>query len=298
VNGAVISGVIALRVMTYNIHSCKGMDGRIRPDRIAQVIAKENPDVVALQEVRVGRVDPKEVDHPKKGGNAGIIEPPVGEYPLPPASVIPPRTLSNVARSTAPYTDQPGSIADALGYYHIFYPLVRMGKEDYGIALLSRYPLHLVRAANLPTLPKRPLLERRGAIWAEIKVGSARVQILNTHLGLNEKEKLEQVEALLGRDWMRSEKFTGAYVLCGDLNSSPHEKPYRHVANVALDAVKTLGKTVRQTWPSLLPVRGIDHVFIPPSAHATRIAVPWSRLTMISSDHLPLVADLKIPIGE
>ena len=43
----------SLRVMTYNVHSSTGMDGRISPDRIARVIARHDPDVIALQELDV-----------------------------------------------------------------------------------------------------------------------------------------------------------------------------------------------------------------------------------------------------
>ncbi len=44
-----------LRIMTYNVHSCIGMDGRSSTDRIARVIARYEPDIVALQELDVGR---------------------------------------------------------------------------------------------------------------------------------------------------------------------------------------------------------------------------------------------------
>lgn len=44
-----------LRVMTYNVHSCIGMDGRRSPERVARVIARYRPDIVALQELDVGR---------------------------------------------------------------------------------------------------------------------------------------------------------------------------------------------------------------------------------------------------
>jgi endonuclease/exonuclease/phosphatase family metal-dependent hydrolase len=43
-----------LRVVTYNIHRCRGMDGYTKPERIANVLKRLRPDVVALQEV-VGR---------------------------------------------------------------------------------------------------------------------------------------------------------------------------------------------------------------------------------------------------
>lgn len=40
-----------LRVATYNIHKCRGMDGRLRPARIAEVIRQLDADIIALQEV-------------------------------------------------------------------------------------------------------------------------------------------------------------------------------------------------------------------------------------------------------
>jgi endonuclease/exonuclease/phosphatase family metal-dependent hydrolase len=50
----------SLRVMTYNVRSCRGSDGRYRPERIAKVIAAHVPDVIALQEL--------DVMHPRSGG--------------------------------------------------------------------------------------------------------------------------------------------------------------------------------------------------------------------------------------
>jgi endonuclease/exonuclease/phosphatase family metal-dependent hydrolase len=39
------------RVATYNIHKCRGMDGRIRPSRVAAVLRELDADIIALQEV-------------------------------------------------------------------------------------------------------------------------------------------------------------------------------------------------------------------------------------------------------
>jgi endonuclease/exonuclease/phosphatase family metal-dependent hydrolase len=44
-----------LRIMTYNVHRCVGVDRKLDPGRIAAVIAQARPDIVALQEVDVGR---------------------------------------------------------------------------------------------------------------------------------------------------------------------------------------------------------------------------------------------------
>lgn len=48
-----------MNVASYNIHKCRGTDGRRRPDRILEVIRELNADLIALQEVdnRFGRRD-------------------------------------------------------------------------------------------------------------------------------------------------------------------------------------------------------------------------------------------------
>ena len=43
-----------LKIVTYNIHRCRGLDGYTKPDRIAMILGRLKPDVIALQEV-VGR---------------------------------------------------------------------------------------------------------------------------------------------------------------------------------------------------------------------------------------------------
>ena len=59
-----------LRILTYNVHRWLGTDRQISPSRIAEVIAACDPDIVALQEVRVGRVRAGEVDQAATVANA------------------------------------------------------------------------------------------------------------------------------------------------------------------------------------------------------------------------------------
>lgn len=61
-----------IRLLTYNVHSCIGLDGKLSPQRIARVIARYDPDVVALQEVDVGRARTGGVD--QAGLIAGLLE--------------------------------------------------------------------------------------------------------------------------------------------------------------------------------------------------------------------------------
>jgi endonuclease/exonuclease/phosphatase family metal-dependent hydrolase len=44
-----------LTVTSYNIHSCAGLDLRVRCERIAAILSRTHADVIALQEVRAGQ---------------------------------------------------------------------------------------------------------------------------------------------------------------------------------------------------------------------------------------------------
>jgi endonuclease/exonuclease/phosphatase family metal-dependent hydrolase len=50
------------RILTYNVHRCLGRDGHLSPARIAEVIAACEADIVALQELDIGRVRSGGVD--------------------------------------------------------------------------------------------------------------------------------------------------------------------------------------------------------------------------------------------
>ncbi len=51
-----------VRILTYNVHRCVGVDRRLDVGRVADVIAAQSPDIVALQELDVGRARTGGVD--------------------------------------------------------------------------------------------------------------------------------------------------------------------------------------------------------------------------------------------
>jgi endonuclease/exonuclease/phosphatase family metal-dependent hydrolase len=61
-----------LRIMTYNVHRCVGVDRAVSPDRIARVIARYEPDVIAVQELDVGHARTGYQDQPQL--LAGFLE--------------------------------------------------------------------------------------------------------------------------------------------------------------------------------------------------------------------------------
>ncbi|MDR7035930.1 endonuclease/exonuclease/phosphatase family metal-dependent hydrolase [Methylobacterium sp. BE186] len=239
-----------LRLMTYNIRHCRGVDGVISPARIAEVIAACEPDVVALQEVDVGRA--------RTGG-----------------------------------LDQAEEIARLLDMRHHFHPALQILEERYGDAILTTRPASLVKAGALPGLARRPGLEPRGALWVEIAVGGGRLQILNTHLGLSGRERLAQVEALLGPDWLGGDRARTPFVLVGDLNATPLSRAYRRLAARLTDVRGLAGGQGRgATFPSRFPVLRLDHVFVSDGVTAERAGVVRGALPRLASDHLPLLTEL------
>ena len=51
-----------LRVATYNVHGCVGMDRQRSESRIAEVITSTSADIVGLQELDLGRARSEHVD--------------------------------------------------------------------------------------------------------------------------------------------------------------------------------------------------------------------------------------------
>jgi endonuclease/exonuclease/phosphatase family metal-dependent hydrolase len=58
--------VTPFRLMTYNVHRCVGLDRRHSPERIAEVIRRHDPDIVAVQELEVGHRRTNHVHQPER----------------------------------------------------------------------------------------------------------------------------------------------------------------------------------------------------------------------------------------
>jgi endonuclease/exonuclease/phosphatase family metal-dependent hydrolase len=50
----------------------------------------------------------------------------------------------------------------------------------------------------------------------------------------------------------------------------------------------------RRTYPGLFPVLHLDHIYYAGRVEIMRIELPRTRLSLVASDHLPLVADVRI----
>lgn len=68
-----------LRIMTYNIHHCEGVDGKLDVERIAGVIRKQECDLVALQEVDRNTTRSQRVDQLVELGRLTGLQPYFGK---------------------------------------------------------------------------------------------------------------------------------------------------------------------------------------------------------------------------
>ena len=138
--------------------------------------------------------------------------------------------------------------------------------------------------------------EPRGAIWARVDCDGAKVNVVTAHFGLSAKERLAQMEALLGPEWLGPVLGSEPVVLCGDFNCLANSPPYRLATEKKLRDVQTSGggRRALNTFPSVRPAVRIDHIFISSHFVVERVDVTRDSLARVASDHLPLVADLRM----
>jgi endonuclease/exonuclease/phosphatase family metal-dependent hydrolase len=240
----------SLRVMTYNIHSCIGIDGKVRPERIVSVIKSCRADVIALQEV-------------------------------------------DARRRRSRHHEQAQFIAEALAMSHHYYAVADWGGEQYGLAVISRYPLEHVQSGHLTAADARRWTEARGAMWVKIDAPGGPVHVINTHFGLRREERLRQTAVLLGDEWLGRIPPDEPVVLCGDMNAGPKSPVCQSLGGKLLDAQTCVPNfRPRATFISTIPVRRLDHIFVSRHFHIQNVMQPRSPTAAVASDHLPVCAEL------
>jgi endonuclease/exonuclease/phosphatase family metal-dependent hydrolase len=232
-----------LRVATYNIHRCRGLDGRTRPDRIAAVIQSVEADVVALQEV-IGA-------GPRGGGHLETL-------------------------------------GAALGMGWVLAPARQLRGHHFGNAVMSRFPIvqHLHQDLTWKTCEPRRLQR------ADILVDGGALHIFNVHLGTAILERRYQAQRLT--TIVSDRHVNGPKLVLGDFNEW-----MRGLATTLLSEklnsvdLRDFLKR-RRTYPGVFPILNLDHIYHAGRVEILGVEVPRNRLALVASDHLPLVADIRI----
>lgn len=235
------------RIATYNIHKSRGLDGRVRIERIARVIARINADIVALQEV---------VSHERRS-----IEDHQANY-----------------------------LAKHLGYFPAIGETRKHRGGVYGNVTLSRWDFDLIRHVDL-SVPGR---EERGVLRTDVHIGQHLLHIFNVHLGTAHFERRTQAVRLMDEDLLRAIDISGPRIVLGDFNEWTHGLVTRTLS--AEFHLTDLRDHVSRTraYPAILPLLNLDHIYCDHQIKFRMALFHRDRLSLIASDHLPLVADLMI----
>jgi endonuclease/exonuclease/phosphatase family metal-dependent hydrolase len=221
--------VASVRVATYNVRHCRGIDGRVDVARTARVLDRCRADVVALQEVD-----------------------------------------RNVARSGR--IDEPAVLARLCGLHVRFWPTLRYGGGDFGLAIATTAELE----SAFELLDNGGLGGRRhGAVVARVQG----LTIVAAHLSRRPRARAAET-AHVGA--LAADAAAPA-VVAGDLNQG-----HRDLGVLAELGFRNHAR--RPTFPSLVPVRQIDYVLAGPGASIKRSFT----IRSLASDHLPLVADVEV----
>ncbi len=243
-----------IRILTYNVHRCVGTDRRLDVGRVAAAIAAEAPDIVALQEVDVGRARTGGVDQAHRLAqrlgmtsrfNAALrVE--AEQYGDAILTALPERLIK-----AAPL---PG-----------YAPLPRL--EPRGALMVA---IDVGGGAELQVINTHlGLVPREQQIQAAALAG-------NDWLG---HESRRDPLILIG-DFNATSRAMAYRLLAARLTDA-HGARGARAGRVA-------------TFPSAMPVMRIDHAFISAGVRVVRLAAPVTPLTRLASDHLPLVIDVEV----
>jgi endonuclease/exonuclease/phosphatase family metal-dependent hydrolase len=240
--------MVSFRITTYNVHKCRGLDGRRRPQRIVEVLRETDPDIIALQEV-VG-MDERERER-----------------------------------------NQVRFIAEELGFYYRIGENRRLYGGAYGNAVITRLPIAGEHNHDITWRKSEP----RGCLQVSLALEDQQapphpLRIYNVHLGTGFFERRYQATRLLEVLGDHSEDASPRLIL-GDFNEWPRGLATRLLEQhfYTAEPKRRLGRA--WSYPGILPVAHVDHIYYDPSLRLQKVTVHRSRLALIASDHLPIVAD-------
>jgi endonuclease/exonuclease/phosphatase family metal-dependent hydrolase len=174
-------------------------------------------------------------------------------------------------------------LADALGL-HVAFATIRSHRRGViGNAILSRWPI--CGASMLDLSFSR--LEKRVAVAVQLADEAGELDVVATHLALADRTRHRQVQSLLGHPRLTSQPT----VLLGDMNAWRQCRATR-----TLDEELTSHHNAE--WPASFPAAGpvlaLDRIYAR-GARVVEIEAHASRAARRASDHLPVVARVKLP---
>ncbi|WP_247233440.1 endonuclease/exonuclease/phosphatase family protein [Telluribacter sp. SYSU D00476] len=231
--------------------------------------------------------------------NIRIASPPAkgwGVQDLPATAAVINRTQPDLValQEVDVFTDRSGKnshqareLAELTGMHYHFAKAVDRSNGDYGVAILSRYPIRKAESYRLTYLTNHPEAEIRAAAVVTVKTPLGKVVFISAHLDhISDQDRAHQIQQL--NDIIR--KYRKYPVILGaDLNARPANPVLKGLeANFELPCTDC-----PLTFPADQPDRTLDYLML--SRKATQ---KFKRLSYqvvpepYASDHLPLMMEI------
>jgi len=200
--------------------------------------------------------------------------------------------------SRSGFADQPAQLSAALGMGVRFAPIYSLPaasdgqpRREFGVALLSRYPIVEFRNDTITRLSTqdsvagpRPM---PGLVDAVIDVRGQRVRVFVTHLDYRADPSVRarqsaEMRALIDRS-------SEPTIVLGDLNATPGAAELRPLLERVRDSWPA-DSGAGLTYPANQPAKRIDYVLLSPQLRVISESVPGT----LASDHRPVVAELAL----
>jgi endonuclease/exonuclease/phosphatase family metal-dependent hydrolase len=177
----------------------------------------------------------------------------------------------------------------ALGMGWVMAPTRELRRHQFGNVVLSRFPIREHARLDLSWKTCEPRCSQRVAV----DLGAAgTLQVYNAHLGTALLERRYQAPRLAA--WVDDKRVPAPKIVLGDFN----EWSRRLVSDVLAERLNSVDLFPylkrRRTYPGFFPLLHLDHIYFAGEIEIRHIELPRSRLALMASDHLPLVADLRI----
>lgn len=188
--------------------------------------------------------------------------------------------------------DQPKVLAQRTGFSVAFGKTLDYDGGEYGIAVLSRWPIAEQALVRLPVEPPQQRsggsYEPRGA--QRVRLGDPeRITVVNTHLDASREDHYRRQEI---RTVLAIARDAQAGVLVGgDLNSTPESEVQAEARQAGVrDAWLLCGQGDGFTYPANVPTKRIDYLYLTGTATCSRAEVLDSQ----ASDHRPLLVTVRL----
>jgi endonuclease/exonuclease/phosphatase family metal-dependent hydrolase len=159
---------------------------------------------------------------------------------------------------------------------------------SYGNVVLSRWPIGETKNYDLSVHGR----EERGCLRADIAVnGGALLHVFNVHLGTSLFERRHQGRKLVAPELLTHSALRAPRLVMGDFNEWTSGLATR-LLSAQLESADVRGHLGRwRTYPGLLPMLHLDHIYYDRSLHLERLRLCRTAKSLVASDHLPLVAE-------